>query len=194
MVAVLHDMQPCEHVTLEVLHTSAGGLVLYVKHRRQVAVLKMHLAQKEIGLLARSRLVVPKMVGATYEAIVARSLEILIEVLVQALVAFRGLDDDEAQGAATYHAVAQLHPVYLALIMRDVYAMNLVALGIAGVAIEGAPTEARGTDEEIIENPNIDKYKNQSTQPPEPPWQTRVQRTPTESSRFVRMNLFRRIR
>jgi hypothetical protein len=46
--------------------------------------------------------------------------------------------------------------------------VNLVALGIADVAIEGTPTEAEGTDEEVVEEPDIGRNDSQSAYPPAP--------------------------
>ena len=54
------------------------------------------------------------------------------------------------------------------LMMGDVDAVDLVALGIADIAIEGAPTETEGRDEEIIEKPDVAQHDSDTAYPPSP--------------------------
>jgi hypothetical protein len=52
--------------------------------------------------------------------------------------------------------------------MGDVDAMDLVAFGIVDGAIEGAPTEAEGSHEEIIEEPDVTQHDGATSNPPSP--------------------------
>ena len=50
----------------------------------------------------------------------------------------------------------QFVPVDVALIVGDVDAVYLIAVGEVDVAIKCSPSEASGTDEEIIEAPRVE--------------------------------------
>jgi hypothetical protein len=52
--------------------------------------------------------------------------------------------------------------------MGNVYTVDLVALRIVDGAIEGAPTEAEGSHEEIIEEPDVTHDDGAATNPPSP--------------------------
>ena len=52
--------------------------------------------------------------------------------------------------------------------MADVDAAYLIAVRINGVAIDGTPTEAEGTDEEVIEKADVSGDNKQPAQPKEP--------------------------
>jgi hypothetical protein len=53
--------------------------------------------------------------------------------------------------------------------MTDVDTMNLVALGIAHVAIKGTPAESERTYKEIIEKVNVYRHNSTAAYPIRPP-------------------------
>jgi len=83
MIAVFHDVKPCEDVALEVFHGALIGLVLDVEHGGQVAFLQVDLLQEVVGLVACRRVVAPEVVGPTHEAVLASLVEIAVEVFVE---------------------------------------------------------------------------------------------------------------
>ena len=96
------------------------------------------------------------MIGTAGETILQRLLEIVLELLVDAVGALCGLDHHEAHGTLVDHAlIAQHLPVDIALIVRDVDAVNLIALRMVDLAIKCPPAETVGRNEEIIEHPEI---------------------------------------
>ena len=166
MIPILYDMQPREHITLKILNTLVIGLMLDIEYGRKIAIRKMHLIQEVIRLFASRGFIAPEMIHATDESVIASLIEVLTEILIQAAGTLGTLDDDKAHRTALDHRIVELLPVYLALIMRDINAMNLVAFGIHLVAIEGTPSETGWTDEEMIEQKNIQHYYRRSTHPP----------------------------
>ena len=140
--------------------------MLDVEYGRKIAIRKMHLLQKVIRLFASRRFIAPEMIHATDESIVASLIEVFAEILIQAAGTLGTLDDDKAHRTTHDHRIVELLPVYLALIMRDINAMNLVAFGIHLIAIEGTPSETGRTYEEMIEQKNIQHYYRRSTNPP----------------------------
>lgn len=108
------------------------------------------------------------MVGSANETVFSGLIEIVLEGFVDERGALGGFYYDEAHGGFVYHGVAQGFPVYLALIVGDVDALYLVALGIGGIAIEGSPAEACGPYEEIVEGGEIDRGNEKSSHPPFP--------------------------
>ena len=168
VIAVLDNVQPCENVALEIFHAALLGLMLHIEHGWKVALLKMYLLEKIIGLLARRRLVAPEMIGTANEAILACLIEIVVEVFVHAAGTLGGLDHDKAQRLSFDGGILQFLPVDVALIVADVDAMNHVSLGVFLVAIEGTPAKARGSDEEIVERPHIERSPQKAAYPPCP--------------------------
>ena len=59
----------------------------------------------------------------------------------------------------------QFVPVYVALVVGYVNAVYLETLRISGLAIEGTPSEASRTDEEIVESPTIENGYRETTNP-----------------------------
>ena len=168
MIAVFHDVEPREHIALEILHRAVLGFVLDVENRRQVAFLKLHLLEEEVSLVACRRAIAPEMIGTANETVFAGFIEIVVELLVEERGSLGALHNDEAQGASLNHRVTELVPLYRRLVVRDVDAVNLIAVGIAGIAVEGTPAESRRADEEIIEQPDIDHHHADTAYPPSP--------------------------
>ena len=52
--------------------------------------------------------------------------------------------------------------------VTDVNAMNLIAFRIADIAIQGTPTEAKGTNKDIIEKIDIYGNNRDAAYPPRP--------------------------
>ena len=106
------------------------------------------------------------MVGSAYKSVLTSLAEVLLKPVVGARRTFCRLNHHEAQRIALDIAVAQLVPVNLALIVRDVYAVYLVAGRIVGVAEECTPAKSGRTDEVGVESPNIYAYHHSRTCPP----------------------------
>ena len=51
MVSIFHNMEPSQHITLEIFHTLIRRLVLNIKHWRQITIRKMYLIQEKISLI-----------------------------------------------------------------------------------------------------------------------------------------------
>lgn len=168
MIFVLNDMKPSEHITPEVVKTGILRLMLNVKHGWKVSFDKTHIVQKEICLIARRRLVAPKMIRAPYEAMLTRLTEIILKLRVYTACAFSGLDKDETHRALLYHGITQQFPVYVSLVMAYVDSSYLIAFGIFGVTIQRAPAKSERTDKEIIEHPYIQRHNSRAACPPCP--------------------------
>ena len=110
-----------------------------------------------------------EMVSPTGTTVFARLEEIFAEVLVSLRGTLRGLNHHETDGALVDHAIVlEFLPVDMPLMMGDVDAVDLVALGIADITVEGAPTETEGGHEEIIEEPDVTRNNRDAAQPPSP--------------------------
>ena len=134
-VVALHHEQPGEHVAAEVVAALLLGLLLHVEHGRQVAPLQLHLADERLRLVDGWRLGTVEVVGATGEAVLAGSVEVVLKVFVHLVGTLRGLNHDEAYGAGVDDAIAaQPFPVYVALVVADVDAVYVVAPGVAHLA------------------------------------------------------------
>ena len=83
----------------------------------------------------------------------------------------------------------QFTPIDTSLMVGNIDAVNLVALRITDVAIEGTPTKTEGTNKEIIEEPHIADDDSSATNPPSPvrytPQQTHKDTWLTTASRTV---------
>src|SRR5574344_433247 len=109
----------------------------------------------------------PEMISTSGKTIFTSLIKVIIEILIDGIGTFRGLDEDEAHGALLYHAVVtQLFPVYRSLIMTDINTVYLITFGIGDITIKGTPTATEGTDEEIIESENISDDNETTTKPP----------------------------
>ena len=168
MVAVFYNVKPGEDVALEILYRALLGLVLYIEHGGQVAFLQMYLLKEIIGLVAGRRFVTPKVVGTTDKSVFASLIEVVVKVFIHTAGPFGGLDHDEAEGLSLDGGILELSPVDITLIMADVDAVNHVSLGELLVAVEGAPAEAGGTNEEIVEGPDVEDDDQDASYPPCP--------------------------
>ena len=106
------------------------------------------------------------MVCSTDKSIFACLHEVFLEVFVKARRSFCRFNHDKAQRATFYLCVPQGVPVYFALIVGDVYTVNLIAFGVVGITIERSPSEACGADKEIVECPCIEQCHSHSSYPP----------------------------
>ena len=55
-----------------------------------------------------------------------------------------------------------------ALIVTDIYAVDIITLGITDLAIKGLPTQTIGRYKEIIEKPNVESGNRKTAYPPRP--------------------------
>ena len=109
------------------------------------------------------------MIGATGEAVLTGLIEIVAEVLVDQGASLCGLDHHETDRTLVDGTVVfQLAPVNATLMMGDVYAVDLIALGIVDGAIKGTPPEPEGSHEEIVEEPDVAQDDSATTNPPSP--------------------------
>ena len=168
MVLVLHGMKPRQDLALEILCGHVGGLMLHIEYRRQVASLQMHLIEEELRLVACRRLIAPEMIGTADEAILTGIAEIIVEAIVEARAAFRGLDHDEAHGAFLNHGILKALPVYFTLIMGNVDAADFIAVWIICIAVERTPAESERSHEEIIKSPDVNGHHTDTAYPPCP--------------------------
>ena len=143
-----------------------------VEHRRKVALLQLHLADEELCLSLCCRASTVEMIGATCEALFAGIIEIVLKVLVNLVGSFRLLNHNKTNGAFVDDGfVFQCCPVDSTLMVTDVNTVYLVAFRIAYLTIQGTPTETERTDENVVEEKDIDSNDNASSYPPCPPWQ-----------------------
>ena len=168
VVAVLDDVKPREHVALEILDGTIFRLEFDVEYGRQIAFFEFDLAQEIVCLVARRRFVAPKMVGTADKTVFASLVEIFVEALIDDGRAFGRFDDDEPKRTAFDHRVAQLVPLDFLLIVGDVDAVDFVAFGIAGVAVERTPAKSRRSNEKGVEQPDIDSGNADASNPPRP--------------------------
>lgn len=96
VVFVLDDVEPCEHIELEVLDALVLRFPLNVEHRWQVAWLQIGMGDEEISLLAGRRSETEIVVSTTNESVFLCEVEVLLEVLVEMLVTLRSLYDYES--------------------------------------------------------------------------------------------------
>lgn len=172
-IVMLHDVEPLDDGRTKLLVGLILGLMLYIEHWGQVAILEFHGIDEVPGLLLGWAVDAIEMVSTTGEAVLTGLIEVIAEVLVGLGGSLGGLDHDEADGALVDGAIVlEFVPVDAALMVGDVDAVDLVAFGIAHVAIEGAPAEAEGADEEIIEEPDVAGDNGCATDPPAPAGQT----------------------
>ena len=109
------------------------------------------------------------MICATRKTILARLVEVILEVLVYLGAALGGLNHHKADGTIVYGTlIAQQFPVYAALIVTDIYAVDIITLGITDLAIKGLPTQTIGRYKEIIEKPNVESGNRKTAYPPSP--------------------------
>jgi hypothetical protein len=156
-VVVLHHIKPCLYTLAEILDTLVLGLMLHIKHRRQVTVFQFDIFDEELCLCLGAGARAIEMIGTTRKSILTGIVEIIAEVLINLVGALRSLNHNEAYGTAVDKPLfTELRPVYIALVMTDVYAVNLVALRITHVAIKSTPSEAKRTYEDEIEEIDIE--------------------------------------
>lgn len=168
MVFVLHRMQPCQHITLEIFHRTFLRLMLHIKDWRQVARFKQHICKKEFRLLLGRSLKTEEMVRSAYEPVFARLEEVLVKVLVDNACAFRRLYENKTYGTAVDVRRTEQRPVNISLIMGDVYAMDFITFRIIGITVQRLPAEGCRRDKEIPESPCVGSHKQKATQPPHP--------------------------
>ena len=168
-IVLFYKAKPLEYGVLELLVGLVLGLMLNVKHGRKVAILKVDGLDEVIGLLVGRCVNAVEMVGTTGKTILASLIEVVAEVTVGLCGSLGGLDHNETDGTMVYLTVIlKLVPIDAALMVGDVDAVDLVAFGIAHIAVEGAPTEAEGADEEVVEEPDIARHDDTAANPPAP--------------------------
>lgn len=143
--------------------------MLHIEYRGQIAILEFHRLDEMIGLLFSRCVNAVEMVGSTGETILTGLEEIIAEVLIGLGSTFRSLDHDKADGALVDATVVlEVIPVDAALMMRDVDTVDFIAFGIVDSTIECPPSEAEGSDKEIVEEPNVAQDHRSATDPPAP--------------------------
>ena len=151
-IVLFYKAKPLEYGVLELLVGLVLGLMLNVEHGRKVAILKVDGLDEVIGLLVGRCVDTVEMVSTTGKAILASLIEVVAEVTVGLCGSLGGLDHYETDGTMVYLTVIlKLVPIDAALMVGDVDAVDLVALGVADVAIQSAPTETKGAYKEIVE-------------------------------------------
>ena len=151
---LLYDVEPLQHRGLELIISLLLRLVLHVEHGRQVAVLQFHLAHEMLGLTVGGRVYAEEVVGSADDAVLAGFVEVVVEVGVELVGTFGGLDEDKTDGCALYVGVAHLFPVDVLLVVADVDAAD-GAGRVVGVAVDGFPAEGVGTDEGFVEEDDV---------------------------------------
>ena len=100
------------------------------------------------------------MIGASCKAVFSSLFEIIMKVFVYQTGTFCGFDHNEPDGVFIYHSiVTKFVPVNLSLMMRDVDTVNFITFRVIDVTIECTPSEAEGPNKDIVEKPNIRRYK-----------------------------------
>ena len=145
--------------------------MLYIEHRGKVAILELYGLDEMIGLLLGGTVDAVEMVSAAGKAIFASLIEVVAEVAIGLGSALGGLNHYKAYGTMVYLTVIlKLVPIDAALMMGDIDTVDLVALGIAYVAIQCTPTEAERANKEIIEEIEINSDNCSSANPIRPTW------------------------
>ena len=122
------------------LHIDDGG---------QVALLQLHVADEEVGLNDGVGGRIVEVIGAPDEALLAGSGEVIVKKPVLMVASLRSLDEDKTDGDVGLLKRRQLLPVDIALMMRDVDAVNGIAVGnadVIGLSAIGGAVQLR-TDE-----------------------------------------------
>lgn len=148
MIPVFYDMQPRKYITLKILHALIIRFVLDVKHRRQISIGKMYLLQEIISLFTSRRFIAPEMIYTTDKTKIASLIEIRTEILIQPAGALSALNDDKTHRASLNHCILKLLPIYISLIMRDIYTMNFISFRIYLITIKRTPSKTGRTYEE----------------------------------------------
>ena len=76
-------------------------------------------------------------------------IEIAVEIFVNHCIALCSLDDDECYGVLVHIGITQFLPVNVLLVVADVYAADMVTLGVFGLSVDGLPLETVRIDEEM---------------------------------------------
>lgn len=161
MVLFFYYSEPRQHILLELLRGLCFWFVLHIKYRRQVPLLQSHIIYIMLRLIGTCRFVAPEMICPTDKAILPCLIEVVNKPVIKFGRALRGFDHDKTDGMVVYKTVIAQHiPVYLSLIMADIYAMYLIVIRIGGITIQSLPSESERTHKEIIEEADI-KGNNQ---------------------------------
>ena len=168
-IVMLHDVEPLDDGRTKLLVGLILGLMLHIEHWGQVAILEFHGVDEVPGLLFGGGVDAIEVVGASGKAVLARLIEIISEVLIGLGGTLGGFDHDKADGALVDGAIVlEFVPVDATLMVGDVDTMDLVAFGIAHVAIEGTPAETEGTHKEVLEEPDVAGHDQGAAKPPCP--------------------------
>ena len=125
------------------------------------------------------------MVSSSYKVVCACLIEVFVEVIVHQRNALCSLDDNEADRVVVDIGIAQFLPIYLLLIMTDIYATDIVPLRILRLAVNGLPSEAARVNKEIIKEENIGESYQDCSQPNAPCWYAGKKTEKTESLTFT---------
>lgn len=110
-----------------------------------------------------------EMVSTTCKTILTGLIEIITEVLIGLSCAFRGLNHDKTNGTLINTAVVfKVIPIDTSLMMGDIDTMDLITFWVVDCAVECTPTKAKGTDKEIVEEPNVAQNNCSASYPPTP--------------------------
>ena len=107
-----------------------------------------------------------EVISATYKSILTCLVEIISKILIYHGSALCSLNNNKTYWIFVYHSIAQCHPINISLIVRNIYALNLVPRRITGIPIKSTPTESCRTYKKIVEYSNIDCYDKKTSQPP----------------------------
>ena len=100
-IALLDHIEPDEGYLAQLLGRQTARF-LNIEHRREVAFFEMHLLQEVSGLRLGGYVGLEVMVGTAQEAKFAGLVEVVVEVLVQKILALGSLDEHKANGLVAY--------------------------------------------------------------------------------------------
>ena len=140
--------------------------MLHVKNRRQVALFKTYGIKEVVGLRTCRRLIAPEVIGTTYESVFACLTEIVLEFVVNASRAFCRFYHYKAQWTTLDAGSAQLVPVDVALVVRNVNTVYFVACRIVGIAEQCTPSESGRTYQKRVEQPHVQTHYGNAANPP----------------------------
>ena len=169
LIVLLNHVQPLEYRTLKLGISLFLRLMFYVEHRRKIAIFKFYGVHKMPGLLVGRCMDTIEMIGTTGKTILTGLIEIVAEVLIGLGSTLSGLDHDETDGTLVDRAIVlEFVPVDAPLMVGNVDTVDLIAFGIADIAIEGTPSKSERRNEEIIKEPDIACNNCCTTYPPTP--------------------------
>ena len=164
VVVLLHDIEPLSHLTAE-LFGRERAYAFHVEHRCQIAWFEMHLLEIMFRLHIARHEGRKEVVGTTNEVVLPDLVEVVVEILVDMLLPFGSLSNDEANGLVVYLGSSHFVPVYFTLIATDVNASHGIFFGVLGGAKEPLPQIGRGSNDVFVGDEKIHSSGDDDTNP-----------------------------